>query len=77
MSDKISNLEKEIKLLQTPTSVAITSNEVPDSFKCDECGNSCERKISLRKHFNTKHNLESKEVDKVVKNNSNEKKERS
>ena len=73
MSDKISNLEKEIKLLQTPTSVAVTSNEVLDSFNCDECGYSCKREISLRKHMNTKHHLESKEVDKAVKNNSNEK----
>ena len=29
--------------------------------------------MSLRKHMNTKHHLESEEVDKAVKNNSNEK----
>ena len=76
VSENIPNLEKEIKLLKTSNRVTKTSNVVPDCFNCDECGYSCKREMNFRKHMNTRHHLESEEVDIALRNNSNEKEQK-
>ena len=66
ISVKISNLEKELKKHQNPGTE--TYNVSTEDFKCEKCGVAYNnKKVTLRKHINTKHQLNS------VKTSCNEK----
>ena len=71
MQVKIERLEQELKTIKTPN--IEVNNDTPADFKCDKCDYVCKREVTLRKHFNTKHQLDDKEVDIVIQNDSNEK----
>ena len=56
MNDKIKNLEKELQTNKTPTSDI--KDVASEEFKCDKCGVVHKKEATLRKHINTKHQLE-------------------
>ena len=69
MQVKIERLEQDLKAYKTPN--IEVNNDTAADFKCDKCDYVCKREATLRKHFNTKHQLE--EVDNVFQNGSKEK----
>ena len=71
MQVKIERLEQDLKTYKTRN--IEVNNDISADFKCDKCEYVCKREATLRKHFNTKHQLDGKEVDIVVQNDSNEK----
>ena len=69
MNVKILKLEQELKSPKTPT---IEHNiEASEDFKCDQYGYMCKREVTLRKHMNTKHQLNLEEANIVIENDSN------
>ena len=68
---KIGNLEKELQTNKTQTSE--TKGLDSEKFKCDKCGVVYKKEATLRKHINTKHELDPAEVDTIIQNDSNEK----
>ena len=75
MSEKVAKLEKEIKtMIISPLNAAeVNTNHPPDNFKCDQCDYFCKKEVTLKKHMNTKHQVEPEDLDIVVKNITNEK----
>ena len=71
MQVKIERLEQDLKTYKTPN--IEVNNDTAADFKCDKCEYVCKREATRRKHFNTKHQLDDKEVDIVIQNDSNEK----
>ena len=68
---KIGNLEKELQTNKTQTSeINVVASE---EFKCDMCGVVYKKEATLRKHINTKHQLDPAEVDTIIQNDSNKK----
>ena len=69
MTVQIENLEKELQIQKTPTSE--TKDVASEEFKCDKCGVTYKKEATLRKHINTKHQLNPSEVDILIQNDSN------
>ena len=68
---KIGNLEKDLQTNKTQTSeLNVVASE---EFRCDMCGVIYKKEATLRKHINTKHQLDPEEVDTIIQNDSNEK----
>ena len=51
----------------------MTHDVASEEFKCDKCGVVHKKEATLRKHINTKHQLDPAEVDTLIQNDSNEK----
>ena len=71
MTVQIENLEKELQTHKTPTSEA--KDVASEEFKCDKCGVAYKKEATLRKHINTKRQLDPAEVNILIQNDSNEK----
>ena len=69
MTVQIENLEKELQIQKTPRSE--TKDVASEEFKCDKCGVTYKKEATLRKHINTKHQLNPSEVDILIQNDSN------
>ena len=67
---KIGNLEKELQTKKNQTSeINVVASE---EFKCDMCGVIYKKKeATLKKHINTKHQLDPAEVDTNIQNDFN------
>ena len=61
MTVKFANLEKEIQSHKAPSSK--TKAVASEEFKFDKCGVVYKKEATLRRHINTKHQLEPAEVD--------------
>ena len=71
MNVKIGILEQELKTHKIPI---VEVNNVPSKdFKCEICGYMCKTETTLRKHINTKHQLDNEEVNAVIQNDSDKK----
>ena len=71
MNVKIGILEQELKTHKIPI---VEVNNVPSKdFKCEICGYMCKTETTIRKHINTKHQLDTEEVNAVIQNDSDKK----
>ena len=71
MTIKIEDLEKELQTQKTP--ISESKDVASEEFKCDKCGVVNKKEVTLRKHINTKHQIDPSDVDIIIQNNSNEK----
>ena len=71
MNVKIERLEHELNTYKTP--IIEVNNDTSEDFNCEKCGYVCKREATLRKHINTKHQLNDEEVNIVIHNESTDK----